>query len=50
MLDYSVEQELVQFGEGSLTSLAPRLDVAARRRTLRMSARSSDCPAVLMDS
>jgi len=40
MPDYSVDQELVQFGEGSLTFLEPRLDVAARRRTLRMRERS----------
>ena len=30
MPDYSVDQELVQFGEGSLTFLETRLDVAAR--------------------
>jgi hypothetical protein len=29
MPDYSVDQELVQFGEGSLTLLEPRLDEAA---------------------
>ena len=36
MPDYSVDQELVQFGEGPLIFLEPRLDVAARRRTLRV--------------